>query len=224
MSNDTVHLIEMTQVSKAYADGAGAQVVLTDFDLAVQPGTSLAIMGPSGSGKSTLLNILAGTVLPDAGCITLNFPAESIRWDQLDESGRVRVRRRHMGYVHQFFNLIPTLSVLENVLLPLQLNRMVNPHQAALGLLERCGLSHRLQAFPDQLSGGEQQRTAVARALVHKPALLLADEPTGNLDDANSQQVAELLLSACQETGTTLVLATHSTQLAQRCNATLSTG
>lgn len=200
--------------------------MLAQFDLQVERGEALVITGPSGSGKSTLLNILAGTVEVDTGSIEFNPDDDLQTWHELSMAQRTQVRRSHIGYVHQFFNLIPTLTVAENVRLVLELNRRRLDAgefaDIAADLLQRCGISHRRDAFPEQLSGGEQQRTAVARALAHRPALILADEPTGNLDRRNAEQVADLLFEACRAFQTTLVVATHSEEVAARADRVLN--
>jgi ABC-type lipoprotein export system ATPase subunit len=194
----------------------GARRVLDQVSFAVAPGERVALTGPSGSGKTTLLNCLGGVDRPDAGEIFLL----GARLDRLDADGLNRVRREHVGTVFQFFHLLPTLSAAENVELPLQLTGVAAAEREArvAALLQRVGLAARAQALPAQLSGGEQQRVAIARALVHRPALLLADEPTGNLDTANGENILRLLRELTDETGTALVLVTHSEEAAAICH------
>lgn len=211
-------MIHVADVHKSFVDGEYRVDVIQALSFEVPTGHSLAITGPSGSGKSTLLNMLAGTLLPDQGQICIETGTEQVALEQLSNAERTRVRRRWIGYVHQFFNLIPTLTVLENVLLPVRLNKQADGEMQAERLLERVGMSHRRDFFPERLSGGEQQRVAVARALVNRPTLVLADEPTGNLDRANSDAVSELLFAAAQDFKATLIVATHSPDVAQRAD------
>ncbi len=197
----------------------GARRVLGGVSLKVFPGERLALTGPSGSGKTTLLNCIGGVDRPDAGRISL----ASTRLDQLDSAGLARLRRERIGTVFQFFHLLPTLSVAENVELPLQLLHVATAERESRisALLARVGLTDRAQALPSQLSGGEQQRVAIARALVHRPTLVLADEPTGNLDSANGAKILQLLKEITDETGQALVLVTHSEEAAGICHRRL---
>jgi len=187
--------------------------ILTHIDLRIQRGETLAIVGPSGSGKSTLLGIMAGLDLPSSGQVVLDGDVISA----LDEDQRAAIRAAKVGFVFQSFQLIEALTALENVMLPLELGQAAEPQRAAESILKRVGLEHRLQHFPAQLSGGEQQRVAIARAFVANPSILFADEPTGNLDKHTAAQIIELLFEVNQEHGTTLVLVTHDSKLAQRC-------
>lgn len=207
-------LIDASGLKKSYIDGANVVSVLRGLDLQLAPHRSLAITGPSGSGKSTLLNLLAGVVTADAGELVVAPGSGIYRLHLMREKQRTRYRRENVGYVFQFFNLIPTLTVAENVLLPLYLNKRMDLRTEALRLLDLFGLGERANSFPAHLSGGEQQRVAVARALVLRPPLVLADEPTGNLDAKNSDVVASLLFHHAQELGATLVVATHSEAVA----------
>jgi putative ABC transport system ATP-binding protein len=193
--------------------------VLDEASASVASGERVAILGPSGSGKSTLLNLISGTDLPDAGVVRI----DGVDVTGLTERERTLFRRERVGFVFQFFNLLPTLTVLENLLLPLELtgSRDDDGESRARGLLERVGLADRAETFPDRLSGGEQQRIALARALVHRPGLLLADEPTGNLDQDLAVRVGELLEELAASYGTTLVVVTHSRELASRMDRTL---
>jgi putative ABC transport system ATP-binding protein len=179
----------------------------------------VAILGPSGSGKSTLLNLISGIDRPDSGSVKI----AGVDVTALSEVERTRFRRKHVGFVFQFFNLLPTLTVLENLLLPLELKGSVNgaDRERARALLERVGLAERLDTFPDRLSGGEQQRVALARALVHDPALVLADEPTGNLDEDMAAQVTDLLIDLAEAERRTMVVVTHSRPLAARMDRML---
>jgi putative ABC transport system ATP-binding protein len=194
-------------------------VVLDGVHASVAAGERVAILGPSGSGKSTLLNLISGIDRPDSGSVKI----AGVDVTALSEVERTRFRRKHVGFVFQFFNLLPTLTVLENLLLPLQLKGSVNgaDRERARALLERVGLAERLDTFPDRLSGGEQQRVALARALVHDPALVLADEPTGNLDEDMAAQVTDLLIDLAEAERRTMVVVTHSRPLAARMDRML---
>lgn len=211
-------LLEARGLGKSFLDGAERRVVLEAMDVTVQPGEVLALVGPSGSGKSTLLNLLAGLVPPDAGSIRLDVGGSVTDVHHLTRAQSTRLRRRHVGYVFQFFNLIPTLTVRENVLLPLELNGLEELTDEALKRLHTLGLDHRLDDFPAHLSGGERQRTAIARALAHHPRLVLADEPTGNLDHANAQRVVDVLVQQVRSLPCALVMATHSDVVAHRAD------
>jgi putative ABC transport system ATP-binding protein len=189
--------------------------ILHDVALKVYPGDSVSIVGTSGSGKSTLLALLAGLDAASAGTVRL-FGQDLFA---LDEDRRALLRRDRVGFVFQNFQLLPQLSALENVMLPLELAGHADARDRAAQLLDRVGLSHRLNHFPRHLSGGEQQRVALARAFVIHPALLFADEPTGNLDPASGRQIIDLLFRLNREQGTALVLVTHDNELAARCDA-----
>jgi len=194
-------------------------VVLDGVDATVEAGERVAILGPSGSGKSTLLNLICGIDIPDAGSVRV----AGTELTALTERDRTLFRRHEVGFVFQFFNLLPTLTVLENLLLPVELKGHVGVQEEARAraLLAEVGLEGRADAFPDRLSGGEQQRVAVARALVHEPALVLADEPTGNLDEETGVRVADLLEGLVRSDGRTLVVVTHSRDLAGRMDRVL---
>ncbi len=192
----------------------GDLTILHDLSLDLLRGDSLAIVGTSGSGKSTLLGLLAGLDLPSSGEITLAGNALST----LDEDQRARIRAEHVGFVFQSFQLLDSLNALENVMLPLELEGHRDARERARTLLERVGLGKRLTHTPRQLSGGEQQRVAIARAFAAEPAVLFADEPTGNLDTHTGEHISDLLFELNQERGTTLVLVTHDERLAQRCH------
>jgi putative ABC transport system ATP-binding protein len=209
-------LLRLRGVSKAYEDGGTRHDVLNALDLDVAAGEMVALLGPSGSGKSTLLNIVAGIDAADAGKV--EFGGRDIA--AMGERERTLLRRREIGFVFQFFNLIPTLTVRENVQLPLELigARGAVLRERADALLGRVGLVDRGRSFPDELSGGEQQRTAIARALAHEPSLILADEPTGNLDGATGGRVLDLLAELAHERGTTMLVATHSDEVVRRAD------
>ncbi len=208
MTNDD-QLVTIRGLSRAYREGERSRQVLQDLDLDVGRGECVALLGRSGCGKSTLLNLISGIDRPDAGRIRI----DGVELTTLDEHRRTLFRRRHIGFVYQFFNLIPTLTVEENLLLPLELNGL-DARAEALELLAAVGLADRGNSFPDRLSGGEQQRVALVRALVHRPSLLLADEPTGNLDAHTGQRILDLLRTLVSERGTTLMLVTHSEDVA----------
>jgi len=213
--------LKVNKISKHYQDGSRQINVIEDLSFNVAAGESLSVTGPSGSGKSTLLNLLAGLLELDGGEVTLELKDKTFSYRNADERSRTALRRQHIGYVYQFFNLVPTLTVLENVKLPARLNQQPKLERHAATLLSQFGLSDRLHDYPETLSGGEQQRVAVARALLLKPPLLLADEPTGNLDAENSNHVADLLFSSCREQNISLVLATHSTEVAAMADTRL---
>jgi putative ABC transport system ATP-binding protein len=199
-------------ISKSYDNGVVRQSVLDRVDLSVPRGQILALLGSSGSGKTTLLNLLSGIDRPDTGTVEI----DGIAVHGLAEPERTLFRRRRVGLVFQFFNLVPTLTVGENIALPLVLNGAGREQTRArvAELLAQVGLPDLAGRFPETLSGGEQQRVAVARALAHRPALLLADEPTGNLDEATGQRIVELLVGLAREQDATLVVVTHSTRVA----------
>jgi putative ABC transport system ATP-binding protein len=217
-------VLEARSLGKTYLDGAEERRVLHDLSLDAGAGEVVAVVGPSGSGKSTLLNLLAGILAVDSGRIRLTLSGCTVDLDRATEAERTRIRRRHIGYVFQFFNLVPTLTVRENVLFPLELNGMSDLREEALARLLGLGLADRLDDFPDHLSGGERQRTAIARALAHRPRLVLADEPTGNLDADNAERVVSLLTSETRALGSALVMATHSESIAARADRILPLG
>ncbi len=206
-------IVSAANLSKRVATAEGTLDILSGVNLEIKTGERVAIIGVSGSGKSTLLGLLAGLDSPTQGEITL----AGERLDRLDEDGRARVRAGRVGFVFQSFQLLPGLTALENVMLPLELAGLAEPHQDARELLTRVGLGERLSHYPNQLSGGEQQRVAIARAFAMKPTILFADEPTGNLDSATGARVIELLFDLNKERHTTLVLVTHDEHIAARC-------
>jgi putative ABC transport system ATP-binding protein len=204
-------MIELRGVSKTVPSGAGTLTILHSLDLTIDRGRVVAVTGPSGSGKSTLLGLIAGLDAPSTGHILLE--GEDIT--ALGEDALARLRGVRVGIVFQFFHLLPSLTALENVLVPMEIAGASNPTGRARTLLSEVGLDGRLHHYPSQLSGGEQQRVAIARALANNPPILLADEPTGNLDTATGRQIIELLLSINRDRGTTLVLVTHDPDLAR---------
>jgi putative ABC transport system ATP-binding protein len=213
---DTGNAIEVRGLGKRVADAGGTLSILEGIDFTVSAGTALAITGSSGSGKSTLLGLLAGLDVPSSGSVTL----AGHDLFALDEDGRARLRANHVGFVFQSFQLLPNLTALENVMLPLELAGQP-AQEAARGMLERVGLADRLHHYPRTLSGGEQQRVSLARAFVVKPDLLFADEPTGSLDAATGARVIDLIFDLHREQGATLVLVTHDASLAARCERQL---
>lgn len=202
------------KLGKQVMTSAGILTILAEVDLSIAAGESVAIVGASGSGKSTLLGLLAGLDTPSSGHVTVMGQA----LHDLDEDGRAALRKRYIGFVFQSFQLLPALTALENVMLPLELHGLPDARKIARQLLTRVGLAERCTHTPRQLSGGEQQRVALARAFATQPALLFADEPTGNLDSRTGTAIIDLLFELNQEHGTTLVLVTHDAQLAGRCH------
>lgn len=209
--------VEAISLNKYVTSSEASLTILDDLNLAVQHGERVAIVGRSGSGKSTLLGLLAGLDSPSSGKVLIDGTEIS----RLDEDGRAAVRGRKMGFVFQSFQLLPSLTALENVMLPLQLAGREDARSQAEAALSRVGLEQRLSHYPKQLSGGEQQRVAIARAFAPRPAILFADEPTGNLDADTGQQIIDLLFSLNEEIGTTLILVTHDNALAARCQRRL---
>ncbi len=203
-------LIQLTGVGKSYHEGDAEHIVLHGIDLDIRRGEFVALLGPSGSGKSTLLNVIGGIDAPTTGTVAI----DDIDITALSERDRTLFRRSHIGFVFQFFNLLPTLTVEENILLPLELNGMKTGASArAHELLDAVGLGARADSYPDRLSGGEQQRIAIARALAHDPPLLLADEPTGNLDSETGAHVLKLLQDLTRATQKTVLIVTHSAEV-----------
>lgn len=207
--------VSLEKVCKSFQEGTSSRSVLADLDMQVESGKTVALLGASGSGKSTLLNIMSGLTASDSGTVKIAGTDLST----LDQKERTLFRRQKIGFVFQFFHLIPTLTVEENLRLPLQLNGVDD--EAGLvrvgQLLSRVGLDHRASTFPDRLSGGEQQRVAVCRALIHSPPVILADEPTGNLDGQTAEDVLDLVLELAQENSATLLIVTHSEAVAGKC-------
>lgn len=206
-------LVELEHLSKTFQEGEMQRTVLDRVSLTILPGEFIVLLGNSGSGKSTLLNLVSGIDKPDRGVIKINGLAIA----EMNERSRTLLRRDRIGFVFQFFNLIATLTVLENITLPQELaGKSTKAAQAsALKLLEQVELRDRQNTFPDKLSGGQQQRVAIARALAHNPQLVLADEPTGNLDAETGEKVLQLLLNLTRKTGKTLIMATHNPEIAK---------
>lgn len=211
-------IIEVTALTKSVPNGNAALVILHEIAFSVAAGESLAIVGASGSGKSTLLSLLAGLDSPSGGNVML----DGADLFALDEDGRAALRGRLVGFVFQSFQLMPHLNALENVMLPLELAGRRDARQVARDTLARVGLAERMGHYPKHLSGGEQQRVAVARAFAPHPKILFADEPTGNLDTVTGATIIELLFELNRELGTTLVLVTHDTGIASRCDRRIS--
>jgi ABC-type lipoprotein export system ATPase subunit len=214
----TAPRLELRAVSKSYANGGLPVEVLHDVSLAAAPGTVTAILGRSGCGKTTLLNLAGAMDFPTAGQVLIDGRATS----SLSESELTALRRKRVGFVFQFFQLLPTLTVLENVELPLLLARAPRASEAARDRLRWVGLEDKSASLPYQLSGGQMQRVAIARALVHSPDLLMADEPTGNLDNASGDQVLALLRESATRFGATVLIATHSAEAAAIADARVS--
>ena len=214
-------LIRLAGLTKFYTEGGQRRVVLDALDSEFGEGEFVCLLGKSGSGKSTLLNLISGIDAPSSGAVTIHNGGRDIPITTLSEQQRTLFRRQYVGIVFQFFNLIPTLTVRENVALPLELAGAHRQMARAVALLDRVGLGDRLDAYPDKLSGGEQQRVAIARALVHAPLLVLADEPTVNLDDDTGVIVLRLLLELTRDAGKTLIMATHAPEVAQQADRVL---
>ena len=211
-------MIELRGVSKTVESGGRPLTILHPLDLVVPAGQLLAVVGPSGSGKSTLLGLIAGLDEPTTGTIRI----DGVDITALTEDRLAELRGARIGFVFQFFHLMPSLTALENVLVPLEIARAPDPSREARNLLEEVGLTERAHHYPSQLSGGEQQRVAIARALANAPPILLADEPTGNLDSRTGAQVVDLLIEVNRRRRSTVVLVTHDLELAQRADVTLS--
>lgn len=207
-------ILDIKNVSKIYQSGNHSLTVLKDINFSIAKGETVAITGPSGSGKTTLLGLCAGLDQATTGSVTLN----GVQLDTLTEDQRAAVRNQNVGFIFQNFQLLPTLTALENVMVPLELRGEKNSKVHAIELLNKVGLADRASHYPVQLSGGEQQRVSLARAFSNKPALLFADEPTGNLDAETSEKIIKLLFDLNKDAGTTLVIVTHDLDLANRTN------
>jgi putative ABC transport system ATP-binding protein len=203
--------IELCNLTKTYTEGRAENTVLNEINLTVGQGQFIVLLGRSGSGKSTLLNLVSGIDLPTRGEVVINHA----NLTKFSEQQRTIYRRRHIGFIFQFFNLIPTLTVEENLLLPLELNGKdgKTAQDLALAMLKDVGLRNRAKSYPDRLSGGEQQRIAIARALIHDPSIILADEPTGNLDYETGKQIIEILDKLVRKNKKTMIMATHSQEV-----------
>ncbi len=213
----TFPILEIRSLTKSYLAGANRLTVLRDVSFTLAQGATCAILGPSGSGKTTLLGLAAGLDQPSSGSVLLN----GIALGEIREDERARVRNEHVGFVFQNFQLIPTLTALENITVPLELRGDRGARELARELLRRVGLSERAEHYPTQLSGGEQQRIALARAFINRPKILFADEPTGNLDAETSERVIEIMLELNHSDGTALVLVTHDPEVARLTERTI---
>lgn len=210
-TRDSVPVVSIRNLNKHFSEGGRDRVVIDSLDHDFVSGEFTILLGRSGSGKSTLLNLISGIEIPNSGDISIDGASITAMTDKQ----RTLFRRDNIGFIFQFFNLIPTLTVLENITLPSELagRKQKEVEKTAMALLERVGLADRRDTFPDKLSGGEQQRVAIARALAHDPMLVLADEPTGNLDEDTGERVMALLLDLTREAGKTLIMATHSPEV-----------
>jgi putative ABC transport system ATP-binding protein len=217
LSNENT-VLEAKGLSKEVSSPEGTLTILSDVSFAISKASSVAIVGPSGAGKSTLLALLAGLDLPTAGHVVLN----KANLSELNEDGRADLRAESVGFVFQSFHLVPSLNALENVMLPLELAGQSNARSAALDIIKKVGLGERWSHYPAQLSGGEKQRVAIARAFATEPAVLFADEPTGNLDSRTGANIMELMFELNHSSSTTLLLVTHDQALAKRCGRILS--
>jgi putative ABC transport system ATP-binding protein len=205
-------ILNVSKLKKSYSSGSGSLTVLDDISFSVEEGETFSIVGPSGSGKTTLLGLSAGLDRPDSGTIELC----GVEISTLNEDERALLRNRKIGFIFQDFQLLPTLTAQENVAVPLELQGAKNAAAKAATLLEKVGLADRMHHYPSQLSGGEQQRVALARAFSNTPAILFADEPTGELDEATGQKIIQLLFDLNKEAGTTLIIITHDMELAKK--------
>ena len=216
-SNESI-VLEAQNLSKQVSSPEGTLTILSDVSFAISAGESVAVVGPSGAGKSTLLALLAGLDLPTAGQVVLN----GVDLSKLDEDGRAQLRAESVGFVFQSFHLVPSLNALENVMLPLELAGQSGARKLAMEIIAEVGLAERWSHYPAQLSGGEKQRVAIARAFATKPAVLFADEPTGNLDSRTGANIMALMFELNRNSATTLVLVTHDQNLAERCDRIIS--
>jgi putative ABC transport system ATP-binding protein len=213
-----VKVLEAHQLSKQVSSPEGTLTILRDVSFSIGAGDTVAVVGPSGAGKSTLLALLAGLDLPTNGHVDLN----GTNLSNLDEDGRAIVRAESVGFVFQSFHLVPSLNALENVMLPLELAGHDDARKAARDIIDKVGLADRWSHYPAQLSGGEKQRVAIARAFATEPAVLFADEPTGNLDSRTGANIMELMFELNRNSSTTLILVTHDNSLAERCDRVLA--
>ncbi len=211
-------VLQAHNISKQVSSPEGGLTILADVSFSIDAGESVAVVGPSGAGKSTLLALLAGLDLPTSGYVELN----GSYLNEIDEDGRAQVRAESVGFVFQSFHLVPSLNALENVMLPLELAGRRDARQVSVGIIDQVGLGDRWSHYPAQLSGGEKQRVAIARAFATEPAVLFADEPTGNLDSRTGNNIMQLMFDLNQHSTTTLILVTHDLALAERCHRVLS--
>jgi putative ABC transport system ATP-binding protein len=213
-----VKVLEAHQLSKQVSSPEGTLTILNDVSFSIDAGETVAVVGPSGAGKSTLLALLAGLDLPTKGHVDLN----NTNLSELDEDGRALVRAESVGFIFQSFHLVPSLNALENVMLPLELAGHSDARKAARHIIDKVGLGDRWSHYPAQLSGGEKQRVAIARAFATEPAVLFADEPTGNLDSRTGTNIMDLMFELNRNSSTTLILVTHDSGLAERCHRVLA--
>jgi putative ABC transport system ATP-binding protein len=213
-----VKVLEAHQLSKQVSSPEGTLTILRDVSFSIDAGETVAVVGPSGAGKSTLLALLAGLDLPTSGHVDLN----GANLSNLDEDGRAIKRAESVGFVFQSFHLVPSLNALENVMLPLELAGHGDARKAARDIIDKVGLADRWSHYPSQLSGGEKQRVAIARAFAADPAVLFADEPTGNLDSRTGANIMELMFELNRNSSTTLILVTHDNNLAERCDRVIA--
>lgn len=209
-------MLALKSLKKSYLQGSEKIDIFENLNFSLNEGERVAIMGKSGSGKSTLLSLISGIIKLDLGDISLN----SVSYKNLEESELNDFRATNIGFIFQNFHLVSYLNALENVMLPAKVCHLSNPKEKAIALLKSVGLSHRLDHLPSQLSGGEKQRVAIARALIHTPKIILADEPSGNLDDETGNAVMDILFELVKKNHTTLILVTHSQDVAKRCEKT----
>ncbi len=214
---DMTKILNVHKLGKTYTSGSKKLTVLEDISFSIDAGDTFAIVGPSGSGKTTLLGLCAGLDRPDSGTVSLC----DVAMNELNEDARAVLRNKNVGFIFQNFQLLPTLTALENVVVPLELQGVKNATTTGKQLLEKVGLADRSHHYPSQLSGGEQQRVALARAFSNRPAILFADEPTGNLDEETGEKVVKLLFDLNKEAGTTLVIVTHDLELAKKTQRVL---
>lgn len=213
-------IFDCSNISKTYMDGTSSVEVLKGINFTIDEGALIAIVGPSGSGKSTLLHLLGGLDKPTDGAVLM----QGINWQSLGEKKRCELRNKHLGFIYQFHHLLPEFSAMENVAMPLLLRdvSIAEAKERSMTILDKVGLANRASHKPSQLSGGERQRVAIARALVHEPRCVLADEPTGNLDNTTAAKVFELMLELNRQFNTALIIVTHDNQLAARMDKTFT--
>lgn len=216
--------IKLKNISKNYLQGGQQHIILDDINVTFDKGEVIALVGPSGSGKTTLLNLISGIDEPDAGEVLVYDNNDFVSLSAMNDEQKTLFRRHSIGFIFQFFNLIPTLTVLENIQFPLELCAKLDSSAAdkISDLLQRLSIENKQHQYPECLSGGEQQRVAIARAIIHQPQILLADEPTGNLDDETGQQVINILLELAKEKQMTMLIVTHSLDIASRADRILS--
>ena len=216
--------IKLINISKNYLEGGQQHIILDDINIMIDKGEVIALVGPSGSGKTTLLNLISGIDEPDSGEVLIDDNNDLLSINAMNDEQKTLFRRHSIGFIFQFFNLIPTLTVLENIQFPLELCNKLDKASASMinRLLQRLSIENKQHQYPEYLSGGEQQRVAIARAIIHQPKILLADEPTGNLDDETGQLVMDVLLELTREYQMTMLIVTHNQDVARRADRILS--